>query len=722
VSDFARIPVTVIELDCDTCQNTYGIAPCTAAAGVGNECYNTFKTCQDKPNYVRGTKTYQFVTTGAPTPAGETLRPYIKAVKFAPTEIDPDAGIARRASVSVTMFDEPCPDMETDLYAATRAQPAGGTFWSRFFARNHNYSGRWARLRRAYLTGAWNWGDFTTELYQIEAMKGPSSRDEITLTLKDPLKFTDRVKVPRPTAGKLAVALGTSDLQMTLGALDGGDYPASGYVRVGDQVIRYADKKVAIGWNFSAESEGWVATNATVTHNATSVTLTPSAVDPQWAKSSGISFAGGNNRYVHVRLKRVSGTASWEGRLYYATSGHGFSGSYYKDISEPAGIGAEFVTATWDMSALTAGGTDWMTNDITGLRLDVDSGSSAVYEIDWITYSDSAGVDADVLAWPDSTYRSQFGTTAVAAKIGDGVQLCQAWVDVPFSEVVQDILKLCGIDDSYIDLAGLATEESTWLGAKYRVTACLVEPEDASALLGELTVQANAAIWWHPVDQKAKFKVIGPQPPSATVSNTLTDEANLIEGSVQVTPLDDLRLTFAGIYYDIATATANRKEAKSYLRGDLYIDADAESANEYGDRRQDIKYSRWFTAANASAMKAFASRRIAYYRDVPKKIEFRLDAKDAAIEEGDLYDITTDQIVDFDGNPETVRALITKREDRGGDVAITARTTVFAQRYAFIAPAGAPDYLAATEAQRGYAYICNSSGKMSNGDDGYLII
>jgi hypothetical protein len=722
MTDFARIPVTVLEMDIDTCSLTYGVAPCTASGGVGNECYNTFKTCQDKANYTRATKTYQFITTGSPLPAGEKLRPYIKQVKFAPTEIDPDAGIARRASVSLTLVDEPDNDADTDPYASTRATPAQGTFWSRFFARNHNYSGRPARIRRAYLTGGFNWGDFVTELYQIEAMKGPSSRDEITITLKDPLKLTDRVKVPRPTAGKLAVALATNDLQMTLRALDGPDYPDAGYVRVGDQVIRYTDKRVAVGWNFSAESEGWVATNASVVHNAATITFTPSAADPQFAKTGITPFAGGNNRYVHVRLKRVSGTGTWDGRLYYSTAGHGFTASYYKDIAVPAGIASDFVVATWDMSALTAGGTDWMTNDITGLRLDVDTGTGAVYEIDWIAYSDEASYSADVLSWPDSTYRSQFGTTAVAAKIGDGVQLCQAWVDQPFSTVVEDLLNLSGIEDAQIDLAGLAEEENTWLGTKYHVTACLVEPEDVSDLLGELAQQSGGVFWWSPVDQKVKYKVIGPMAPAATASNTVTDEANLISDSVQVESLDQLRLTFAGVYYDLVSAVANRKEAKNFLRGELYIDADAESANEYGDRRQALTYSRWFTAANASAMKAWASRRISYYRDAPKKVDFKLDPKDAAIKEGQLYDLTTDQIVDVDGAAKTARVLITKRQDNGDSISVTARTTTFDRRYAFIAPAGHPDYLAASEAQRGYAFICNSSGKMSNGDDGYLII
>jgi len=58
--DDKRIPVTVCELTLDFCANTYGVAPCTASGAVGTECYNTYETCQDIPNYIKTTKTYRF--------------------------------------------------------------------------------------------------------------------------------------------------------------------------------------------------------------------------------------------------------------------------------------------------------------------------------------------------------------------------------------------------------------------------------------------------------------------------------------------------------------------------------------------------------------------------------------------------------------------------------------------------------------------------------------
>ena len=39
-------------IEIDVCKNTYGVPPCTAKGGKGEECYNNLATCQDKSNYI----------------------------------------------------------------------------------------------------------------------------------------------------------------------------------------------------------------------------------------------------------------------------------------------------------------------------------------------------------------------------------------------------------------------------------------------------------------------------------------------------------------------------------------------------------------------------------------------------------------------------------------------------------------------------------------------
>lgn len=165
-------------------------------------CYNTFRTCQDQDNYVRGVQTVKFTGRGSPIAPGETLRPYITSADALVTAIDPEAGHARRSMLTLEMADEPDSDVEFDPYIADRATPAQGTFWARLLKRTPNHFGRPVRVRRGYVIDPWDWDTFTDERYIIETIKGPA-RGRATLTLKDPTKLLDRNKIPLPTDGKL---------------------------------------------------------------------------------------------------------------------------------------------------------------------------------------------------------------------------------------------------------------------------------------------------------------------------------------------------------------------------------------------------------------------------------------------------------------------------------------------------------------------------------------
>lgn len=579
MSEIGRVLIEALELDLDRCSLTFGVLPCTASGAAGTECYNTFVSCQDKPNYARSSVTHVFISRGAPLPTGQLARPYVSRIDTSPTLVDPENGIARRALVTVSLLDETDSDVGMDPYLATRTPPEG-SFFGRFLARNPNYVGRPARIKRGLFTpdAAGNVSydlsapEFVIEHYLIDSVKS-DGRGAYVITLKDRLKFAERIKVPTPTKGKLAFVLGVNDLQLTLDVGQGLEYPASGYVRNGDEVIHY-------------------------------------------------------------------------------------------------------------------------TSNV-----------------------------ADVLSWPDGTYRAQFGTSAAEGKAGDGIQLCQVWIDERFNTVVHDLLNLSDITDANIDLAQLVAEDDTWLGEKYRITTCLTDPEDVSTLLAELCKQSGGVLYVSPTENKIKYKVIGPKSPSETALRLLTDEANAIEGKTALSILDNLRLNLAGIYFGLRSATVNKREAKNYaLPPEIAIDVDARSANEYGDRRDEVEYSRWFGGNNVSAMRSLVSRRVLRRRDAPKELTISCDPKDADIIEADLLDIETRHLQGVDGTPQRVRVLVTKKDHQGNKVLLTLRTTTFGNRYAFIAPNGQPNYGTASEAERAYAYICNSSGKMSNGDNGYLII
>lgn len=562
----ARIDSTLVEIDVDRCENTYGVAPCTAAGST--KCYNTFSTCQDKANFARGTQTIRFTGRGAPIPLGERWRPYVESVSIAAVELDATKGLAFRSATSVKLHDETDADRETDPYLADRAEPPAGTFWRRLLARNKHLVGRPARVSRAFVDGDGVRGAPTVEHFIVEAVKGPDAKGDVTLSLKDPIKLADRSQAPTPSKGKLALPLGLNDMQLELQAGEGAEYPSAGYVRVGDEIIRYDGK---------------------------------------------------------------------------------------------------------------------------------------------------AG---DVLSWSLSSYRATWGTEAAEADEGDLVQLCQHFDNQRVWQVLRTLLNLAGIGDSLIDLAGFEAQDDTWLSSANAITTLIADPTDISQLLKELCEQTLGVLWWSPTEQLVRFRLVLPDSPAAQALPPLTADASIVHESFTVERQDTERLTMVAIYFGLGVATDDSSKTTSFRLGEAVVDVDAESANEYGDRRSKVITSRWFHAHNARAMRTLVRRMVARYRDPPRLFNFALDPKDEGVAAGVLRDITHPLVTDETGRERQVRVLVTRRERSAAQIKVRAIETPFDRRYGFIAPAGTGDYPNNDD----YACVSDASGLMNDGTSGYLVI
>jgi hypothetical protein len=130
----------------------------------------------------------------------------------------------------------------------------------------------------------------------------------------------------------------------------------------------------------------WTATNCTLL-DLTDYVRYSGTSDAHYMSLSGLSVLGSKNTVIRIKYRSVSGVAGkgWEGfnfNVYYSTGGHAFSSSYRKgvDITEDG----KWHVASLDMSALDAGGTDWITNTITGIRFDLGYNNGFVVDIAWI--------------------------------------------------------------------------------------------------------------------------------------------------------------------------------------------------------------------------------------------------------------------------------------------------------------------------------------------------
>jgi hypothetical protein len=145
-------------------------------------------------------------------------------------------------------------------------------------------------------------------------------------------------------------------------------------------------------WYFDSGAEGWTSSGASQsTPTPGWVDVDSSGSDPGFV-SPAISIAGGTYPVIKARIKRMAGTeASWDGTAYYTTSGHGFSASYCKTISVPAPFDVgDAAIVEFAMDTLTAGGSDWINNTITGIRLDFGADATDTISIDWVAVGRNA--------------------------------------------------------------------------------------------------------------------------------------------------------------------------------------------------------------------------------------------------------------------------------------------------------------------------------------------
>jgi hypothetical protein len=224
-------------LTLDLCARTYGVAPCTAAGAAGSECYNTFHTCQDRANFSRTTKEYRFTTHEAPLPFSDNERPYIKSVKYLPTEIKDEITVKGR--VTLEMTDEPDTDVGIDPYVATRSS-FQGTFWKKLMARNPNYRGRPLKIYDGFvgMTEAEFLADGKTFSGIVDnIMQGKGT---VQIEAADLLRTLDKVEIPAKLNIELATDVSIGQTSLTLAGVDvaGMDSP-TGYVRIGDEIIYY---------------------------------------------------------------------------------------------------------------------------------------------------------------------------------------------------------------------------------------------------------------------------------------------------------------------------------------------------------------------------------------------------------------------------------------------------------------------------------------------------
>lgn len=249
--------------------------------GAARKCFNSRATCSYAQAYDAGTKTVTFSHNQDGIPDMPGLFPALKSVSSRPGELnlsgfDPRSNaLGVRARVTVNLQDFTSNDTWLDKYQSERVSGAAlasgvgynpltrGRFLARMFERFPYYNGLPMRVRRGYV------GDtpatMPTENYVISELTGPNAAGEVQITAKDVLDLADNKKAvyPRASNGKLLDALAVDATTATLTPAGiGSEYPSSGRVRIGREIMGFTRSGDVLTLTRGAEGTTAQAANA----------------------------------------------------------------------------------------------------------------------------------------------------------------------------------------------------------------------------------------------------------------------------------------------------------------------------------------------------------------------------------------------------------------------------------------------------------------------------
>lgn len=293
----------------------------------------------------------------------------------------------------------------------------------------------------------------------------------------------------------------------------------------------------------------------------------------------------------------------------------------------------------------------------TEVSFDVDTGSGGEYVTgEHIRIDDEIMLVNTITTDTLGVTRAQGGTTVEDHEAAAAVQLCKTYTDEPVIDIIQELLEdFAGVPTAYIPFADWQAEETASLSG-YDLTTIISEPTGVQKLLKEIVEVTLLDIWYSDTDQEIKLKL---QTPFTDVTQTLNDDYNVLEKSLQVKTLNMKRLTRVLIYYGVRNFARDLTETENYSNANFEIEADKEGANKFNDIKTKVIFSRWMDASNAIQIALTSQRLLKRFGNMPVEISFDLDAKDVPnLQTGDVYDLETRIVQGADGLPATTRMQV----------------------------------------------------------------
>lgn len=322
----------------------------------------------------------------------------------------------------------------------------------------------------------------------------------------------------------------------------------------------------AYTWAFNGTVESWTANAATLTPNSYDMTVAETGAGA-YITSPAISVVGATYALIYLKLNKTAG-AGWTGKVQYQTAGHGYSDSHYKTFSQPA-WDSNYKVLALDMTTLTAGGTDWATSTITGIRIFIGAGSGDTTTFDTIEIGKSA-ID-------------QILTADINARLGSA--------EVNIDANTASIATKASLTTVNANEVRLTTAESNisanTASIALRATSATVTALDARVGTAEVNISANTAS----ITTKAELTTV-----TALDTRVSTAESNINANTGSI--------SFATSQSQQATASVNGigdSLLYALLGLDNTLGRDRESSYSVATAKLDIQSTATALAAEASA-------------------------------------------------------------------------------------------------------------------------
>lgn len=310
-------------------------------------------------------------------------------------------------------------------------------------------------------------------------------------------------------------------------------------------------------------------------------------------------------------------------------------------------------------------------------------------------------------------------------------------------DIVVELLKRPGLLAADIDTATLNDERDTWLagsvsgdiesgvvfkragGTADSSDGCIATQQDVEKFLKQIREIIMLNLWVNESSQVTGH-VFAPARPTVTLTE-VTDTTEIVRDSIDIDENEDSRVTRVAVGYDLFAGKSGDSLA-DYAKIIVYVGSDEESAGDYGDKRTRIVLCPWIKASGSATAQKLASHLFSRYRNPARRVSLSLEIKDDGVKCGDFINLTTAFIQLPNGSTDSSRTMEVlskqrKSDNSGLDIETLDTGMGIVTRYAFIAPAGYPDYDSATAAQRRYGYIGTATDNQVGitHDPGYLI-